>query len=47
MKKVKVNIGGQAVEAEAMTFNMIEDPWSICRLKWDNIQGKACNFNCF
>lgn len=33
MKKVKINVGGQDVEAEPMSFNMIEDPWSVGRLE--------------
>jgi len=33
MKRVRINVGGQNVEAESMSFNMIDDPWSICRLE--------------
>ncbi|MCJ7503016.1 MAG: hypothetical protein MUP80_08150 [Acidobacteriia bacterium] len=31
--KVKMNIGDQVVEAEKMTFNPIEEPWSLYRLE--------------
>jgi len=33
MKKVKMNVGGQTVEAEVMSFNMVEERWSIYRLE--------------
>jgi hypothetical protein len=31
--KVKLNLGGQVVEAEKMTCNPIQEPWSIYRLE--------------
>ena len=33
MKRVKMNVGGQTVEAEKMAFNAIEEPWSLYRLE--------------
>lgn len=31
--KVKMNIGGQVVEAEKMNYKSIEEPWSTYRLE--------------
>ncbi len=31
MKKVKLNVGGQTVEAEVMSFVPEEEPWSVYR----------------
>ncbi len=33
MRNVKVNLGGQAVEAEAMEFKPVEEQWSRYRLE--------------
>jgi len=33
MKKVKMNLGGQAVEAQAMEFTPVEEQWSRYRLE--------------
>jgi len=32
MKKVRMNLGGQSVEAEMMLFKAIEEPWSLYKL---------------
>jgi hypothetical protein len=32
MKKVRMNLGGQSVEAEMMVFKAIEEPWSLYKL---------------
>jgi hypothetical protein len=33
MQKVMLDIGPKRVEAEKMSFKMIEEPWSLCRLE--------------
>jgi hypothetical protein len=32
MKKIKMNLGGQTVEAESMNYKSIDEPWSSIRL---------------
>lgn len=32
MRKVKMNLGGNTVEAEIMTFKPIDEPWSLYKL---------------
>lgn len=32
MTKLKVNLGGQSVEAEKMDFTPVQDAWTTCRL---------------
>ena len=32
MKKAKINLGGEDVEAEVMTFTTVDEPWSVYRL---------------
>jgi hypothetical protein len=33
MQKVRMNLGGQMVEAERMHFKAMEEPWSLYRLE--------------
>ena len=33
MKKVKVNVAGQQVEAEMAAFKPVDEPWSVYRLE--------------
>jgi hypothetical protein len=33
MRKVKLNLGAQVVEAEKMDFKTLEEPWSLYRLE--------------
>lgn len=33
MKKMTVNLGGKAVEAEVMNFTTMAEPWSVYRLE--------------
>ena len=37
MKKLRMNISGETVEAESMTVKSIEEPWSIYKLDDGNV----------